>query len=98
MTNEKNELSNSNIELKKKNTEQQKSYEDKIKILEKQLKHLSDANNNFVQENNEVQTQLKDFQMYTNMAKVNTKKLNKEDFSILEIRTKRSSRLIQIDL
>ena len=90
LMNAKNELSNSNVELKKKNTEQQKTYEDKIKILEKQLKHLSDANKNFVQENNEVQTQLKDFQMYTNMAKVNTKKLNKEDFSILEIMSKRA--------
>ena len=59
-------------------------------MLEKQLKHLSEANNNFVQENNEVQTQLKDFQLYTNMAKVNTKKLNKEDFSILEIMSKRA--------
>jgi len=81
---EKNDLTNSNVELRNKNTEQQNSYENKIKILEKQLKHLSDANNNFVQENNEVQTKLKDFQIYTNMAKVNKKTLNKEDFSILE--------------
>ena len=87
---EKKNLSNLNVELRNKNTDQQKSYESKIKILEKQLKHLSEANNNFVQENNEVQTQLKDFQMYTNMAKVNTKKLNKEDFSILEIMSKRA--------
>ena len=87
---EKNDLTNSNVELRNKNTEQQNSYENKIKILEKQLKHLSDANNNFVQENNEVQTQLKDFQLLTNMAKVNTKKLNKEDFSILEIMSKRA--------
>ena len=87
---EKNDLSNSNVELRNKNKEQKISYENKIKILEKQLKHLSDANNNFVQENNEVQTQLKDFQLLTNMAKVNTKKLNKEDFSILEIMSKRA--------
>ena len=90
LINEKNDLTNSNVELRNKNTEQQNSYENKIKILEKQLKHLSDANNNFVQENNEVQTQLKDFQLLTNMAKVNTKKLNKEDFSILEIMSKRA--------
>ena len=90
LINEKNDLTNTNVELRNKNTEQQNSYENKIKILEKQLKHLSDANNNFVQENNEVQTQLKDFQLLTNMAKVNTKKLNKEDFSILEIMSKRA--------
>ena len=59
-------------------------------MLERQIKHLTDANNNFVQENNEVQTQLKDFQMYTNMAKVNTKKLNKDDFSILETMSHRA--------
>ena len=87
---EKKNLSNLNVELRNKNTNQKESYESKIKILEKQLKHLSEANNNFVQENNEVQTQLKDFQLYTNMAKVNTKKLNKEDFSILEIMSKRA--------
>ena len=90
ITDEKNNLLNLNDELKIKNSEQRKSYENKIKILEKQLKHLSDANNNFVQENNEVHTQLKDFQMITNMAKANTKKLNKEDFSILEVMSKRA--------
>ena len=90
LINEKNDLSKTNVELRNINTEQQKSYENKIKILEKQLKNLSDANNNFVQENNEVQNQLKDFQMYTNMAKVNAKKLNKEDFSILEVMSKRA--------
>ena len=89
---EKNHLSNLNVELRNKNSELQKSYESKIKILEKQLKHLSDANNNFVQENNDVQTQLKDFQIYTNMAKVSTKKLNKEDFSILEVMSKRADK------
>ena len=66
------------------------NYEEKIKILEKQLKHLSEANNTFVQENNKVETQLKDFQILTNMAKVNTKKLKKEDFSILEIMSNRA--------
>ena len=90
ITDEKNNLLNLNDELKNKNSEQRKNYENKIKILEKQLKHLSDANNNFVQENNEVHTQLKDFQMITNMAKANTKKLNKEDFSILEVMSKRA--------
>ena len=50
--------------------EQQMNYKNKLLVLERQIKHLSDANNNFVQENNEVQTQLKDFQLYTNMAKI----------------------------
>jgi N-terminal acetyltransferase B complex non-catalytic subunit len=87
---EKTELTKLNEELRKKIRDKERTYENKIKMLEKQLKHLSEANNNFVQENNEVQTQLKDFQLLTNMAKVNTKKLNKEDFSILEIMSKRA--------
>ena len=87
---EKSELSKANVELRNKNLDQQKKYQNKINVLEKQLKNLTDANNNFVQENHEVQTQLKDFQIYTNMAKVNTKKLNKEDFSILEVMSKRA--------
>ena len=70
--------------------EQKKGYEDKIKVLEKQLKHLSEANSTFVQENNKVESQLKDFQILTNMAKVNTKKLKKEDFSILEVMSNRA--------
>ena len=64
---EKNDLTKINVDLRNKNSEQQKSYQNKINILEKQLKHLSDANSNFVQENHEVQTQLKDFQLYTNI-------------------------------
>ena len=90
LTSENSELSKSNEEFTSKYTEQKNNYESKIKILEKQLKHLSDANNNFVQENNEVQTQLKDFQMLTNMAKVSAKKLNKQDFSILEVMSNRA--------
>ena len=87
---EKSDLTKENTELRNKNSEQEKNYKNRINVLEKQLKNLSDANSNFVQENNDVQTQLKDFQMYTNMAKVNTKKLNKEDFSILEVMSKRA--------
>ena len=54
------------------------------------LNQANEKINKITIENNEVQTQLKDFQMYTNMAKVNTKKLNKEDFSILETMSHRA--------
>ena len=90
ITIENNNLTKANTELKNNYLDQQKTYQGKILVLERQIKHLTDANNNFVQENNEVQTQLKDFQMYTNMAKVNTKKLNNEDFSILETMSRRA--------
>ena len=87
---ENNDLAKTNIELRNNILDQKKNYQSKILVLERQVKHLSEANNNFVQENQEVQSKLKDLQMYTNMAKANTKKLNKEDFSILETMSKRA--------
>ena len=87
---ENNDLAKANIELRSNYLDQKKEYQSKLLILERQVKHLSEANNNFVQENQEVQSKLKDFQMYTNFAKANTKKLNKEDFSILETMSKRA--------
>ena len=87
---EKSDINKQCTELTNKITTQKKNFEDKIKVLEKQLKHLSEANSTFVQENSKVETQLKDFQILTNMAKVNTKKLKKEDFSILEVMSNRA--------
>ena len=89
---ENNDLAKLNIELRNNYLDQKKEYQSKLLVLERQVKHLSDANINFVQENNQVQTQLKDFQIYTNMAKVNKTKLNKEDFSILETMSIRAER------
>ena len=87
---ENNDLAKLNVELRNNYLDQKKNYQNKLHVLERQVKHLSDANINFVQENNEVQNKLKDFQIYTNMAKVNKKKLNKEDFFILETMSKRA--------
>ena len=87
---EKSDINRKCAELDNKIKEQKRDYEDKIKVLEKQLRHLSEANSTFVQENNKVESQLKDFQILTNMAKVNTKKLKKEDFSILEVMSNRA--------
>ena len=87
---EKTNINKQCTELTNKLNSQKKNFEDKIKVLEKQLKHLSEANTTFVQENNKVESQLKDFQILTNMAKVNTKKLKKEDFSILEVMSNRA--------
>ena len=90
LNSDKNDLIKQCEELNNKISEQKKNYDERIKVLEKQLKHLSEANSTFVQENSKVQTQLKDFQILTNMAKVNTKKLKKEDFSILEVMSNRA--------
>ena len=87
---EKSDLAKQCNELNNKNVEQKNNYEEKLKVLERQLRNLSEANSTFVQENNKVESQLKDFQILTNMAKVNTKKLKKEDFSILEVMSNRA--------
>ena len=87
---ENNNLSRENIDLRSNLLDQKKEYQSKILVLERQVKHLSEANENFLHENSEVQTQLKDFQMIANFAKANTKQLKKEDFSILETMSKRA--------
>ena len=89
---ENDDLKKENSELRNNYLEQQRSYQNKLLILERQIKHLNDANSNFVQENNEVQKKLKDFQMYTGKAKINTKELKEEDFSILESMSKRAEK------
>ena len=87
---ENNDLAKENIELRNNVLDQKKDYQSKLQVLERQVKHLSEANNNILQENNEVQNKLKDYQIYTNFAKENTVKLNKKDFSILEIMSRRA--------
>ena len=87
---ENNDLAKTNIELRNSVLDQKKDYQSKLQVLERQVKHLSEANNNILQENNEVQNKLKDYQIYTNFAKANTVKLNKKDFSILETMSRRA--------
>ena len=87
---ENNDFKKQNIELKNNYLEQQKNYQNKCLVLESQIKHLTDANNNFIQENFELQNQLKDFQLLTNMAKVHKEKLTEKDFSMLENMSQRA--------
>ena len=84
ITIENNDLIKENSELKNNYLEEQKKYQNKILILEKQIRILTDANNTLAQENNDVQSQLKDFQIYTNMIRAKTQPLKEEDFSVLE--------------
>jgi chromosome segregation ATPase len=85
-----NDLTKTNNELRNNYLDQQKNYQNKLLVLERQLKNLTDANNNLLQENSEVQNKLKELQIYTSMARDNKKKLNKEDFSILETMSHRA--------
>ena len=89
-TNENNNLIKTNTELKNKYLEQQKNYQNKLLILERQIKHLTDANNNLLLENNEVQIKLKDFQLYTSLAKIKKEDLNPDNFLILETMSRRA--------
>ena len=89
-TMENNNLIKTNTELKNKYLEQQKNYQNKLLILERQIKHLTDANNNLLLENNEVQIKLKDFQLYTSLAKIKKEDLNPDNFLILETMSRRA--------
>ena len=66
-----------------------KDYENYITILKKQIEQLTQSNINFVKENNICQRKLNEFQKLTNMAKASVDKLDKKDFSILEIMSKK---------
>ena len=92
ITIENNDLTKSNNELKNTYLDQQKNYQNKLLILERQIKHLSEANNTFAEENNNVQTQLKEFQMWTGQVRLNTPHLDEKEFSILEVMSQRAER------
>ena len=66
-----------------------KDYENYITILKKQIEQLTQSNINFVKENNICQRKLYEFQKLTNMAKASVDKLDKKDFAILEIMSKK---------
>ena len=88
-------ISISNSELEKKSREYLSKkiyYEDQISTLKKQIEQLSSSNYTFAKVNGEVQNQLKDFQIYTNMVKANITKLDDKDFSILEIMSQRAQK------
>ena len=87
---ENSELKKDNVEIRNKYLEQQRDFQNKCLILESQIKHLTNANNNFVQEYNDAQAKLKEFQLYTNMRKVCKENLDKKSFSILENMSKRA--------
>jgi chromosome segregation ATPase len=92
ITIENNDLTKNNTELKNTYLDQQKNYQNKLLVLERQIQHLTDANNTFAEENNNVQTQLKEFQLWTNKIKVETPPIEEKDFSILEVMSQRAER------
>ena len=92
ITNENNDLTKNNTELKNTYLDQQKNYQNKLLVLERQIQHLTDANNTFAEENNNVQTQLKEFQMWTGQVKIKTPHVEENEFSILEVMSKRAER------
>ena len=90
-------ISNSDLEKKNKEltietTSKKIYYENQIATLKKQIEQLSSSNYTFAKENGEVQTQLKDFQIYTNMVRAKITRLDEKDFSILEIMSQRAEK------
>ena len=90
-------ISNSDLEKKNKEltietTSKKIYYENQIATLKKQIEQLSSSNYTFAKENGEVQTQLKDFQIYTNMVRAKITHLDEKDFSILEIMSQRAEK------
>ena len=92
ITIENNDLTKNNTELKNTYLDQQKNYQNKLLLLERQIQHLTDANNTFAEENNNVQTQLKEFQLWTNKVRVETPPIQEKEFSILEVMSQRAER------
>ena len=87
---QKNTLLEKNLsEIENKLNNAKKDYEDYITILKKQIEQLTQSNINFVKENNICQRKLNEFQKLTNMAKASVDKLDKKDFAILEIMSKK---------
>ena len=87
---QKNTLLEKNLsEIENKLNNAKKDYENYITILKKQIEQLTQSNLNFVKENNICQKKLNEFQKLTNMAKASVDKLDKKDFSILEIMSKK---------
>ena len=87
---QKNTLLEKNLsEIENKLNISKKDYENYITILKKQIEQLTQSNINFVKENNICQRKLNEFQKLTNMAKASVDKLDKKDFSILEIMSKK---------
>ena len=86
------DLEKKNKELTIETTSKKIYYENQIATLKKQIEQLSSSNYTFAKENGEVQTQLKDFQIYTNMVRAKITRLDEKDFSILEIMSQRAEK------
>ena len=84
LTIDNSELVKTNNELRNKYLDQQKNYQNKLILLEKQIENLTESNNNFVKENNAIQAELRNFQIWTNKVRATKDILEKDDFSILE--------------
>lgn len=88
----KNELEKSNKEIENNATMSKIFYENQNTTLRKQIEQISKSNQILLNENSDLQSKVKEFQTYTNMAKVNTSKLEKKDFSVLEAMSQRVSK------
>lgn len=94
--NELKQLTKSKEDIAAKYTELEKTasinkmyYESQLNNLKKQIEQKAKENNDYKKDIVDLQNQVREFQKYTNMAKVNTDHLDKKQFSILEVMSKR---------
>ena len=92
ITIENNDLTKNNTELKNNYLDQQKNYQNKQLILERQIQHLTDANKTFAEENNNLQAELKQFQLWTSQMKAKAIPIDEKEFSVLEVMSQRAER------
>ena len=87
----KNELEKKNKEIENNATMSKIFYENQNTTLRKQIEQVTKSNQTLLNENADLHNKVKEFQTYTGRAKVNTSKLEKKDFSVLEAMSQRVS-------
>ena len=92
ITIENNDLTKNNTELKNNYLDQQKNYQNKLLISERQIQHLTDANNTFAEEISNLQTELKQYQLWTNTLRAKKIPIEEKEFSVLETMSQRAER------
>lgn len=89
ITKSKEDTENKLKEIEKNASISKMYYENQLNNLKKQIDEMTKENNDYKKDIVNLQNQVREFQKYTNMAKVNVDHLEKKEFSILEVMSKR---------
>lgn len=89
ITKSKEDTENKLKEIEKNASISKMYYENQLNNLKKHIDEMTKENNDYKKDIVNLQNQVREFQNYTNMAKVNVDHLEKKEFSILEVMSKR---------